>query len=77
MTKQVSIPITKMDEPTFNVVLANGVVLAVRTVVMAAHQLMDDKGKPMIGPDDKQMFGLNIQNLVAVLQEPIDKNEMN
>jgi hypothetical protein len=77
MPKQVSIPIAKMNEPTFNVTLENGAVLAVRTVVIAATQVMNNDDSPLIGPDGKQSFGLTIHNIVAVVQESIDKNEMN
>lgn len=75
--KQVSIPITKADEPRSTVVLANGAVLIIRTVVMAVYQIMNDDGSPLIGSDGKYQFGLNSSTLVVVDKEPVELKEMN
>lgn len=76
MPKQVPIPIAKMNEPTFNIVLANGAVLTVRTVVMNVSQLIADDGTPMM-QDGKAMYAMTIINPSVVVQDGIDKSELN
>ena len=76
MPKQIPIPIAKMNEPTFNVVLANGAVLTVRTVVMNVSQLFADDGTPMT-QDGKTMYAMTIINPSVVVQDGIEKSEMN
>jgi hypothetical protein len=75
--KQVSIPITKMQEPSFEITLANGAVLTIRTVVMAAFQHMTDDDKPITDNNRHAIIALNIQQLVAVIKNPVERSEMN
>ncbi len=77
MPKHANIPITKADEPYCRVTLANGAVLVMRTIVIAAHQIMNDDDTPRVNDDGKALVGLNTQTLVAMEQEPINKKEMN
>lgn len=77
MTKHANIPITKADEPYCKVILANGAVLVMRTVVIAAYQIMNDDGSPKFNNDGKLLIGLNHHTVIATEQEPVDKKEMN
>lgn len=77
MTKHANIPITKADEPYCKVTLANGAVLVMRTIVITAHQIMNDDGTPKVNDDGKALVGLNTQTFIAMEQEPVDKKEMN
>lgn len=78
MPKQVSISITKMNEPTFEITLGNGAVIRVRTIVVNVDQLMQDDGiTPVLSPDGKAMYSVNIQNLPVVIKDAVNKSEMN
>jgi len=74
--KQVSIPITKVDEPWCRVVLANGAIMIYRTIVKSAFQCMNDDGSPYI-KDEKPVIGLETQIVIGLEKEPVEKKDMN
>jgi len=75
--KQVSIPITKVDEPWCKVVLANGAIITYRTIVKGAFQVMNDDGSPHIQADGKPLVGLDTQVVLGLEKEPVEKKDMN
>jgi hypothetical protein len=78
MPKHIPIPITKAEEPWCKVTLANGAILATRTIIKGAFQVMQDDGvTPIIDGNGEKLFGLNTQVVMNLEKEPVDKKEMN
>jgi hypothetical protein len=78
MPKYVPTPIKSVQhEPWGRVVLENGAVITFRFVLNQAYQIFNDDGSPMQDEHGEYQFGINVNTLVSIEQQPVAKKEMN